>query len=186
MFQVTPGYGSNFATYLKGGAHHQQVVTHADRVRTSVSPFAPAMTYADGQLIGGELIIPNVTRLAGEAAVIELVTLAVGVSANTPSATSPLDLDLVLYTETPVQPPADRASFVLEAGDLPRLLGVVRFRSSDFVSVGGHRFAALSPTTLGVVSGAGTSAVRAVLVARSLITLVSAGALTLSLVARRD
>ena len=185
MFQVTPGYGSNFATYLKGGAHHQQVVAHEDRIRSQVAPFTPQLSYLSGQLVGGELLIQNLTRLSGEAAVLEWVTVAVAQTTGASSGLSALDLDLVLYTDSLTQTPADGEIFALTSPDLPRILGVVHVYTGDFTEVGGQRFAGL-PSAVRLVSGSGSSLIRAVLVARSEITLKSADALTVSLFARRD
>ena len=177
--QVTPGYGTTVATQTKGGAHHQNVIAHADHFRSSVTPPVTAAPYAAGQVVGSEMIFNAITRFAGDYAVVqEIQVLLRGNSVQS-------DLDLVLYPAVLETPPVNGAALALTDSEALALQAVIRIPGGAFIPVGGHMMATVQASAL-VQSPAGASSVRGALVARGQLVPAAADAVTVSLSVRRD
>lgn len=181
MMQVTPGFGASVATELKGNAHHQRVITHGDLVRSQVIPAVSAVTYSDGQCIGGELTFAGVARLAGDVALVESIEIVLR------NLAVPADLDVVLYPDNLADTPINGEPFKLADAEVQTIQGIVRVPASAFMNVDGKYFAAVVPATpLLIEAASGVSSIRGVVVARGSIELPSAEGIIISLVTRRS
>jgi hypothetical protein len=179
--QVTPGFGASVATELKSNAHHQRVITHGDLVRSQVIPAVSAVTYSDGQCIGGELTFAGVARLAGDVALVESVEIVLR------NLAVPADLDVILYPDNLADTPVNGEMFTLADAEVQAIQGIVRIPASAFTSVDGKHFAAVAPATpLLIEAASGVSSIRGVVVARGAVELPNSGGIIISLVARRS
>lgn len=177
--QVTPGYGTTVATQVKGGAHHQNVVAHADHVRTSVVPPVTAAPYATGQVVGGEMVFGGVTRFAGDYATVqEVQVLLRGNSVQS-------DLDLVLYPSVLESQPANGSALSLTDSEAMAVQAAIRIPGGAFLQVGSHMLATVQASAI-VQSPAGVSSIRGVLVARGGLVPASADAVVVTLSVQRD
>lgn len=179
--QVTPGFGTTVATEIKGNAHHQRVIAHEDLVRSRVIPAVSATAYMDSQVVGGEMIFTGITRFAGDTSRLEAVQLVL--TGNS----TPADLDLILYPDALNVTPANRSQLSILESEAHSIVGIIRVRAEDFVSVGQHYVAVVRPLVPTILqAGAGASAYRGVLVARGELVAEKVDSLSVTLVARRS
>jgi len=179
---VTSGYGTTVATDNKGGAHHQRVVTHGARAFCRVQPPALALSYEAGRCVGGEMTFENATRLAGDTAVVNAVTVAV----RGTIPLSPGSLLLLLYPTPLLSAPADNAQLTLTVDEAATLQTSILVPSSAFVQAGGWWIASLSGLELVVQAGAGQRSLCAVAAAVNGFTVVSDDGLVVTLAVSQD
>jgi hypothetical protein len=181
QMQVTPGFGAAVATELKGNAHHQRVIVHEDAVRTQVIPAVSAAAYSAGKCVGGELLFEGLARFVGDVAKLETVQVILK------GASTPADLDLVIYPNVLNTPPVNGDDFLLLGEEAADVLAVVSIKAADFRSVGGQMFASVAlPVPALLQAAAGTSTLRGALVARGALVPFDTDSLVLTLTARRS
>ena len=177
--QVTPGYGTTVATQIKGSAHHQNVIAHADHVRSFVTPPVTAAPYSTGRVVGSEMTFNAVTRFAGDYAVVQEVQILLrGNSVQT-------DMDLVLYPSVLKTQPVNGAELTLTDSEALAVQAVIRIPGGAFLRVGSHKMATVQTSAV-IQSPAGASSIRGVLVARGPLVPAAVDAVTASLSVRRD
>lgn len=179
---VTPGYGASVATEIKGGAHHQHVISHKDIVKASVTPAITANTnYAQNAAIGGELIFQNVARISGDNSMLEYASVIIK------GSTAGKDLSLLLYSDPLVTTPSNNQVLAVVTADISKVLGVIKFKVADFVSFGTHCIATVQVPLLLKCAADGTS-VRGVLFSNSstAVTFPAVDTLDVSLVTSRS
>ncbi len=179
--QVTPGFGTSVATELKGNAHHQRVIAHDDLVRSSVTPPVSNSEYANGVVVGSEMVFSSVARFAGDVSRLEAVQI--GVTGQSVLA----DLDLVLYSDALNATPANAGPLVVQNSELRNILAVVRIKAEDYKEVGGQKLAVVAPDVPVLLQApGGASSVRGVLVARGPFKPELVDSVTISLIVRRS
>jgi hypothetical protein len=159
-FQATPGYGASVATDIKGGAHHQHVITHKDVIKDHVNPAVSVVTYVNGKYVGGEMIFNNATRFTGDFS--HLTQIQVFFKRSSTIG----DMDLILYSDSLVTPPVDKNDFSIDISEFANVLGIVSIPASAYKDLAGSFIATIS-TSLLVQSGTGTTTIKGALVSRS-------------------
>ena len=159
-FQATPGYGASIATDIKGGAHHQHVITHKDVIKDQVNPAVSAVTYANNKYIGGEMTFNNATRFTGDFS--HLTQIQVFFKSSSTIG----DMDLVLYSNSLETPPVDKNNFNISVGEFANILGIVSIPASAYKDLAGS-FVATVSTNLLIQAGTGVTAIKGALVSRS-------------------
>lgn len=161
---VTPGFGASIATKVAGGAHHQRVVSHADRAVASATPVLTAgRTYQIGTNVGPELLLQNAVRFAGDVVLVEEVRVIIR------GSLAAAGFMLVVYSTPPTTANPDGSTFALDPVAMSTVAAVIPVRQTDFVSVAGGLFASVRiPATLSATSDAAT--IRAQLVATTVFT----------------
>jgi len=180
--QVTPGYGAAVATSTKGGAHHQHVIVHQDRLRQFVVPaITPNVAYPDNTYLGGEIVIQNATRFPGEATMVESATVFLR------NQTVATDFDVLFFAEPMKVVPSDGVTPFIEPDEVGNLLGVLQVRADKFAPLGAHLVAPVEPSApLIIASGTGVISVRMALVARGEHTYLAADTIGITLNLKRD
>ena len=178
--QATPGFGATIATDLKGNAHHQHIISHKDLLRINITPAVSNVAYTTGKFIGSEMVFNSATRFAGDVATISQVQVSLAKNSSIGN------MDLVFYSTTLNTPPVDKAALALLASEITSIFGVVSISSSAFIDLDGNKLATIAlPVPLLVQSTAGSSAVKAVLVARSTVTPIAVDAVNVSVLFER-
>lgn len=179
---VTPGYGAAVATANKGGAHHQHVIIHDDRLRQFVVPaITPNVPYPDNTYLGGEIIIQNATRFSGDNTMVESATVVLR------NQDDPVDFDVLFFAEPMKVVPSDGVVPFIQPDEVGNLLGVLQVRASSFAPLGAHMIAPVAPVAPVIISsGTGVVSVRMVLVARGEHSYVAADTIGITLNLKRD
>lgn len=176
---ITPGYGARAATTLKGNEHHQNIISHADRVTSRVTLAVAAAPYSSGQIVGSEASFAGVARHAGDSFLLEQVQVVLR------GASVPADLELVIYADVLETQPANGAQLAMTDAEIALVQTVVAIPGGAFRRVAQHWMAEVDVHRYGR-SAVEVSAVRGVLVARGNLTPSAADAVSLALNVRRD
>jgi hypothetical protein len=179
--QVTPGFGTTISTDLKGGAHHQRVISHTDHNRIQIVPLVIPATYSPGQCIGGEINFLNATRYPGDYAYLDALQI---IFRNSNVAA---ELDMIFYSDVLTNPPINGVPPAFSGLEITKVLGIVHIQQADFLTLSEHKIANVNLQNRMVLKSSDSiSSIRAVLITRSSIIINASDTLITTIITCRD